>query len=348
MTTDQSHEPTVWVLADDRAGNVAQALGVAEALGWPFFTKTVTYSSWANLPNQLLGASLLGVTPSTRLGLLGHGTGASPRAVAWPDVVIAAGRRTAPVARWIRRQSGGKALLCQVMWPGSSGAADFDVIAVPQHDHPHHSSGERDNILSIVGAPHRVTAARLSSEAARWAPRLADIPSPRLALVVGGSTKHHTFTVDMAKRLAEQVAPLVEASAGSLMVTTSRRTGARATEALLANLPRVAHAFRWTADAAAGDNPYFGYLALADYIIVTGDSVSMVSEACAGQAPVMVFAPDDLIGKKHRRFLSHLFASGMAQPLTESLPPLAPRDGLNAAQDIAAALRHCFARRAEA
>src|SRR5262249_32283033 len=88
-------DPLIWVLADDRAGNVAQTLGVAEALGRPFVTKTLRYTRLAKLHSLLMGASRLGLNAESRAMLKAP----------WPDLVIAAGRRTAPVARWIKRKS---------------------------------------------------------------------------------------------------------------------------------------------------------------------------------------------------------------------------------------------------
>src|SRR5262245_16456331 len=113
---------SIWVLTDDRAGNVAQALGVAEALGRPFTVKDIRYTPLAKLPLQ--GASVLGLTGESRMTL----------APPWPGLVIAAGRRTAPVARWIKRQSDGRTRIVQIMYPGRRAAADFDLIAVPRHD----------------------------------------------------------------------------------------------------------------------------------------------------------------------------------------------------------------------
>lgn len=316
-------EPSVWVLADDRAGNVSQAQGVAEALGWPFQVKHIPYTATAGLPNILRGRSLIGVERSARAGL----------APPWPDVVIAAGRRTAPVARWIKARSGGVAYLCQIMWPGAAGIDDFDLIAVPTHDD---LPGIRPNVLRITGAPHRVTDGRLAVERAKWSDRLGSLRSPRIALIVGGSTKNRTFTPAMARELGRLAAGVAERSGGSLLITTSRRTGAEATQALMAAVPNASEAFLW--GTTAGENPYFAYLAMADAVIVTGDSVSMVSEACATTVPVYIYGPEGLVAPKHARLHRHLYGLGMAEPLGETFsrwshPPL------NAANDIAGLIR---------
>jgi mitochondrial fission protein ELM1 len=79
-------------------------------------------------------------------------------------------------------------------------------------------------------------------------------------------------------------------------------------------------------------------LALADAVIVTGDSASMCSEACAGTGPVYIYAPPALTVAKHARLHDDLYEQGYARPLTGEYeawthPPLNP------AQEIAAAIR---------
>lgn len=310
----------IWVLADDRAGNVAQALGVAEALERPFEVKDIRYSPLARLPNAIQGATRLGVTPETRLAL-------TPP---WPDVVIAAGRRTAPVARWIKRQNP-DALLVQIMNPGKSGADEFDLIAIPAHDCKL-PSGDASNVMRTTGAPHRVTPARLAAAREVWAPRFAHLPRPLIALIVGGATNRKPFPTSLATTLGEQVAKM--AKGGSVLLTTSRRTGAEAEQALLAAIPEPRFVFTWD---NTGDNPYMGYLALADAIVVTGDSVSMCSEACATLVPVYIFAPEEMVADKHARLHSDLYVRGFAHPF-EGLSKSSTHPPLNAAHDVARAI----------
>lgn len=314
----------VWVLADDRAGNVSQCLGVAEALGAPFLVKSIRYTPLARLPNPLRGTSLLGIDADTRGALRPP----------WPAIVIAAGRRTAPVARWLKRHGGAR--LVQIMDPGPPGRGDFDLIAIPNHDgrRPRQSS----NILPITGAPHRVTAERLAAEALRWRDRLHHLPRPRIALMVGGATKSHAFTVADAEELARKAGGMARRAGGSLMVTTSRRTGGAAEAALLAALPKPRLVYRWS---DGGDNPYFAFLGAADAVIVTGDSVSMCCEACATPVPVHIYAPGSGCAAKHTSLHAELYAAGLARPLGDGLerwshPPL------NAADAIAAAIRQRF------
>lgn len=314
----------VWLLVDDRAGNRSQVLGVARALGLPFEIKEIAYTAAAALPNYMLMASFSMLTQSSRVNL----------AAPWPDIVIAAGRRTAPVARRIKELSGGKAFLVQIMHPGSSGEEDFSLIAVPRHD----GMGEAENRFTMTGSPHGVTAETLAEARAQWTDKLEGLPGPRIALIVGGDTKRKKFTPAMAAELGERAAKLAKDAGGSLMVTTSRRSSPEATAALVAALGDVpSNIFQWGDE---GDNPYMGYLALADHIIVTGDSMSMCSEVCATGVPVYIYAPKKLTSHKHGRLHEDLYKRGFARPLegAETLEAWS-HEPLNAAYEVAAELR---------
>ena len=327
MTDSPQTSATVWALTDDRPGNNVQVLGVTQALGWSVEEKAIRYSALARLPNLLRGASLVGVADESLNAL----------SAPWPDVVIAAGRRSVPVARWIKRQSQGKTKLVQIMFPGYAGAKEFDVIAVPAHD-ANTRVADWPNVISITGAPSLITPELLTAEAERWKGRYDALPRPYIAVIVGGATRRRAFSQVDAFDLGSQVAALAKSAGGSVLLTTSRRTGQGAEAALMQSIPEPREVFQWGGD---GENPYRGFLALADAIVVTGDSVSMCAEACATETPVYIYAPPHSVSAKHARFHQGLYDQGYARPLADTLedwshPPLNP------AQDIAAAMRRAM------
>ena len=120
---DCSAAPLVWVLLDDRPGNSTQSLGLAEELGWPFTALTLRFGTLARLHNRWLGASVRGLEPGSRSSL----------GPPWPDLVIAAGRRSAPVALWIRDQSQGRSKLVQLGRKGADRAELFDLAVTPAY-----------------------------------------------------------------------------------------------------------------------------------------------------------------------------------------------------------------------
>lgn len=312
--------PLIWVLLDDRAGNRSQALGVADALDQPAQEKELRYGPAAKLPNLVLGASVTGLIKPSKDDLQAP----------WPGLVISAGRRTAPVARWIKAQSGGETRLVQIMDPGS-GRDDFDLICMLAHDQPDVAT----NTMVINGAPHVLTDHKLAAAAADWSNKLSVLQAPRIALMIGGSTRRKTFTTEMALELCERANKAAADADGTLMVTTSRRTG-EVVDTISEALDTRTLLHRWDSD---DENPYAGYLALADAIIVTGESVSMCSESCATGKPVYIFAPKDLITAKHGRLHQILIDGGYAKPFDGSIDLAWKPNTLNVAADIAAEIR---------
>ena len=318
----------VWMLADDRPGNANQALGLAEALGEPFLVKTVGYGQLARLPNWLLPANLAGLTKASRKTLVPP----------WPEVIIGAGRRTARVGRWVKQRHADVCLV-QLMWPGSSDG--FDLIAVPEHDRV----PDDPVLMRTLGPPHRLTAERLRRSAAEIAERLRDLPRPHVVCLVGGTSKHVTFTTDDARSLVRGARTLASERGGSLLVTTSRRTGDGCAAALAEALreePSCPHwLHRWQPH---GDNPYLGMLGSADAVVVSADSASMCTEACAAGRPVFLHVPKAGVPDKFEKLHQRFRAFGCLQPLgapwfgVDAAPP-------NAAFAVADAIRALLTRK---
>jgi uncharacterized protein len=264
--------PRVWVLADDRPGNTTQSIGLAEALGLDFEVKQLRLSPFARLHNRLLGASLAGVDQRR-----------SPPLVApFPDLVIAAGRRTAPVARWIAEASHGATRTVQLGRKGGDLAAAFDLAITPSYCRllPHPKRLETSLPL------HRLTRERLAEARAKWRGSIGRVAGPRVVLLAGGSSGQYRFDEAVARNVAANVAQIAERLGGSVLATTSRRLGPAATDALCRELEGAAFVHRWMPDAA--DNPYLGLLAYADVVVVTADSESMLAEAVSLGKPVYV------------------------------------------------------------
>jgi mitochondrial fission protein ELM1 len=265
-------QPRVWILKCHRAGDHAQSLALAQALGWPFEVKETTFL-WYELLFALAGAATLAGLSRRRSSTL---------APPWPDLVILAGRQNETPAKWIRKQSGGRTRIVVIgrYWTPPD---DLDfVVTTPQFRLPPHP-----RVLHNSFPLHRVTKERLETAAASCAARLPRLKRPYLALMVGGSSGPYVFSRETAHRLGREASSLARTLGASLLVSTSARTGRAATIALKRAIDVPNHFYEWQPDDP--DNPYLGFLALADRIIVTGDSMSMLAEACSAQKPVHIF-----------------------------------------------------------
>lgn len=289
---------TCWVVTDGKAGMESQCLGLAEALGLEPVVKRVALRTFWRA-----------VTPYIRIGggaqFAAH---ADPLAPPWPDILIASGRQSVAAALWVKKRSGNRTIAVQIQNPGIA-RRHFDLIIAPQHDR---LTGP--NVISTRGALHRVTPAMLSRSAAQWSPRFSNLPRPYIAVLMGGSNPAYRFGKDQAAGLAAKLKTCVRSLGGSLLITPSRRTGHDATAEIAAGVGGVPF-YVWDMQ---GDNPYFALLALADYIVVTCDSVNMISEAASTGKPVYV---EMLPGgsAKSSRFLDRLRADGIIRDFSGEL-----------------------------
>ncbi len=278
---------STWILAEAFAGMQAQALGLTEAAGLAAEIRELRPRGiWRAIPSALWPSPLRAIPPATLAPPL-------------PELLVGCGGKAAPVLAALRTRVRGV-----IVQHPRMDRRRFDLIIVQRHDE---LTGP--NVLVTRTALHRAHPQRLAEAALAWAPRLAHLPRPLVAVLVGGSNGRHRLDARVGRALAAQLAGMMEHDRVGLMVTPSRRTDPAATRALAEQLtPRGAMV--WD---GRGENPYFGMLALADAIVVTVDSVSMVSEAAATRAPVLLA---QLPGHSRRgaMFLQGLVDDGRVRP----------------------------------
>jgi len=294
------------VLSEPYAGLQAQALGLAEAAGLtPELVTLEPRAPWSWLPARIWPAPL--------------------RAIRLPDpgdaIVVGAGGMAAVIGAALRRPA---RPVVQVQHPRID-PAPFDLIVVNRHD-----GLAGPNVVVTRTALHRATPARLAEAAAVWAPRFAHLPRPLVTVLVGGSNGRFRLDAAVATTLGASLAAMMRADGVGLALTPSRRTAGDARAALQRAVAPLG-GWVWNME---GENPYFGLLALADAIVVTEDSVSMVSEAVATSAPVMLAG---LPGRSRRirRFNQYLQEDGRLRPFAGRLDlwPVTPVDDTQAAAD---------------
>lgn len=288
-----SARPRILALSDGRAGNVAMAEGLAQAVA------RETGGRWQAAPVAMTRA--LTALPPRIWSMLPAGWALGQVHVPEADIVIGAGRRVAPLVEALERT--GRARGVQILDSGIS-PARFAAVVAPLHD-----GLAGPNVVGTLGSVHRITPEALAEGREAWRETFAALSSPRIAVLLGGATKRQAVAPERIDALAADLSAL----GGSLLITASRRTGDENIARLRAALPQ---AWFWN---GTGPNPYTGMLAWADAVIVSDDSVNMMSEAASCPAPVGIW-PLLQEGGKIATFRDALYAAGAAEAFTGKLP----------------------------
>jgi uncharacterized protein len=293
-------QPRVWLVLGDKRGDNAQVLAIEQALGWRCERKHLELQEPWKVGKPRVAASLHHVDLAR----------SDPLEPPWPDLIITIGRRPSMVALWVAEQSGGRTRLVLVGKP-SGKMERFDLVVVGAEA----QMPPLDSVVRITLPLMRADEATVAAAARAWAPRFADLPRPLVGILIGGPTGPFMYDRTVTDRLLGLVAEVLE-QGGTPYLSTSRRTPPAIVAALAAALPKGARLFRWTPDGP--DNPYLGLLGLADGLVVTGDSISMMVECIRLRRPLAIFdLPSTRIGALDhlRRSLAHLvFAPAVHAP----------------------------------
>ena len=285
-----------WVISDGAAGNERQAVALAEALELkPRIVRLAVAQPWAAFAPRLTWVARRALRDQD----------ARPIGPPWPAIAIGCGRRAALLTRCLRGWSKGRCFTVQILDPRVSTSL-FDVVVAPRHDQL-----SADNLIETLGALNPVDDAWLAAGRARFA-QLGQWPAPRTAVLIGASNSAQTLDDAYFEALHRELAGLFERHGGSFLVSASRRTPADR----IADLRRRFAAWPglfWSGPED-GENPYPGILAWADRIIVTADSVNMISEACATEVPVHAFAARPVVGKLGKFHQSLIRAGRLSAP----------------------------------
>ena len=256
--------PRVWLLLGSRRGDNNQLLALGEALGLPFETRTISYRWTARLRMWLFPKSVGHVTSQSRKWL-------EPP---WPDLVIGIGRRSIPVARWIKAQSGDRTKLVRLGHPRAANDLFDLVITTRQYPVP-----PGDNVVVLPVAMNRFRVApKATPEEQAW---LDPLPRPHLLLSLGGTAPMWRLDLVALRDAAAKLLERAEQSGGTVIVVGSPRTPPEAWTVV-----REATAGSGRVALVKSEVRYPVLLNDADVQFVTADSVSMISEAIISGKPV--------------------------------------------------------------
>ncbi|PCJ99910.1 MAG: hypothetical protein COA45_03615 [Zetaproteobacteria bacterium] len=314
--TQKCNKISCWIITEGIAGTENQCVGVASALNIaPEIKRIALNEPWKSL--------------SPYLGLEQKWTFSPKITPPWPDLLITSGRKSIAAARYIKRMSTGETILVHIQDPRVP-VKNFDLIAVPEHD-----PLRGDNVIVTKGSPNKITLDSINNAKSAF-PELSALPSPRVAVLIGGTSRAYNMTQSITEKLAHDLLMLNKEQSASLMITCSRRTGENNKAILEAALKNDMNYF-WNGQ---GDNPYLAMLGIADYILVTADSASMISESCTTGKPVYMI---NLEGgaKRISKLHSNLMCHGVLKPFKGKIE-LFSYEPLNDAQFVANEIKKRF------
>ena len=260
-------EAVVWVIQNRKPGHNSQAIALAQLLGSPYQA----------IPVPQGVKSLLLVMLRCNFGKV------DPLCAPWPNVIVASGWWPTRVARWVKMRSSQPVRLLLTGRKCGPVKDTTDVLVSCEH----FNLPINDRRIQTILPANTMTESTLDSARERGQHLMGDSAQPRVALLLGGSSKQHVLTPADAVALGRKVVEQVQAAGGTLFAVTSRRTGSQAAAALASSLQGRAQVHIWSHDEL--DNPYINYLAAADILVVSGESESMLMDAIATDKPVYIY-----------------------------------------------------------
>ena len=295
----------ILILSDNRPGNLSQSIGLAQELGFDYKIITLTYNFLVFLPNFLLQNSTIHLSCESKKSLKNINY--------LPHRIISTGRRSAPVALHLKKQSKNQSKIIQIMNPNLS-LKKFDFVILPQHDEIEKTAS--NNVITTIGSLTKINDNIINAESDKFSSWFSDIDNTKIALLVGGSSNKTIFTKESAEKLAKLASRVTKNMNATLLVLNSRRTSDEITETLKSNLNCDFKFFDWK--DLGSENPYLAIISYADFFIITGDSVSMISECCSSGKPVYIFDDQEISSPKHHQFHLDLFLNKYAKKLAVS------------------------------
>lgn len=213
------------------------------------------------------------------------------------EFVVSCGSAAAPVNVFMSKENNAKNIV--IMKPDMAAwLGKFSIAIIPRHDRPPRAK----NVVETMIAPNLIDEEALKRDGEKLKDRVGLKKDKTIGVFIGGDNPEFSLTKDDAASVIDSLVAFSDSHDAELLVTTSRRTSAQAEEAIKERLkgnPRcrlLVVANEKNLDEAVG-----GILGLGKVIVVSGESISMISEAVSAGKKAVVFA----LRKKTRGVTKH-------------------------------------------
>lgn len=300
----------VLVLTDLKIGSSKQAIALGNELSNEVLTYNVKYNGFIKIPNII------------RPGLIGLTTGKEDIEKLLnfnPDIIIFSGRRLSKFALYLQRKLDNKVKLITITNPEVNFKYFYKVI-LPCHDKD--VEDKYNNILRIDGSLCKFDGEFMKNEGDSFISNVLKTNETKfISLFIGGNTKNKTFDKMAFGEFIQDLSNLVRKSKAMLLISTSRRTTDEQKNVLTNNLFCNNYLYDW--EKAQNDksikNPYNAFFELSDTLVMTGDSISMISEAITFGKSLYIYKDDKQLTRKHINFINSVVGKNIAKIFTKDL-----------------------------
>jgi mitochondrial fission protein ELM1 len=251
------------LLTEGMHGMISQVEGLAKALEIDFTHHTVELNHfWKLIPPNLSPVS------QSVFKKINHDDF---------DVIISCGRKSVIPSIHLKKTANKKVFNIHIQDPKVN-LNHFDFIVAPEHD-----SIEGNNVISTKGAIHYLTESEINENKDYLQSFIKKDQRKVWTIILGGPTKYYDYSIKNIKNIFTVLDKLLKKHDFQLVVIPSMRTPI--------NIIHYAKQFfgdNHTVIMDVDKKAYLSALAIAENIIVTCDSSSMISEAALTGKPIYV------------------------------------------------------------
>lgn len=293
-------EDKILILADEKVGTYSQSIALAKESGLDYEIIFLEYNFLKVLPNLFFSESLIRLkkTSTEKLSSLNYA----------PKYIISAGRKTAPIALFLKKKYNFLTKVIQIMRPEIS-LKKFDFVIVPEHDEP--KVPYPKNLILSIGALTKIERNNDQKIYEKFHNQFKNFQKPIIALLLGGSTKKTQFLLKSAQELINQVLIIKKNMNATLIIVNSRRTDIEINNFIKKINEENLVFFDY--NEIKESNPFGLIINVADFFIISGDSVSMISQCCSTGKSVFIFDDGKISSKKHQKFHKTLIERNYAK-----------------------------------
>jgi hypothetical protein len=232
----------------------------------------------------------------------------------YPDMVIASGRGAIAPALALKKKG---VRVIFVLNPYVC-PSRFDGVIAPMHD-----AMKGPNVIHYHGALHTLCRESLKKEGEEKASLFKAMPAPFTTLCIGGNARHYTFGHEGVEKTIASLNAILNRDnfKGSLLLTASRRTPMILWKALNDCIKSFPHIAYHPSLHTHQSNPYKAFLEISDRLILTPDSISMMSEAFFLGKPVF-HTPLLFKNKRLNDFIEKSYDMNLLHPLNNWQKPI--------------------------